>query len=116
MAVYVANIVIEQGYDFSVNFELANSLTDGPLNLAGYGVTSQIRKNYTSSSSVSFASTITSAANGNIRISLTDSQTANLKPGRHVYDVAIQYGGFSSDQPKVKVIEGTALVRPGVTR
>lgn len=44
MAVYVSNIVIEQGFDFSSIFELADSLTDGPLNLVGYGVTAQIRK------------------------------------------------------------------------
>ncbi len=116
MAVYVSNIVIEQGFDFSTTFELADSLTDGPLSLVGYGVTAQIRKNYTSSTAVSFASTITNAATGQIRISLTDTQTASLKSGRHVYDVAIQYGGFSSSEPKVKVVEGTALVRPGVTR
>jgi hypothetical protein len=116
MAVYVSNIVIEQGFDFSSIFELADSLTDGPLNLVGYGVTAQIRKNYTSSSAVSFTSTITDPVNGEIKISLTDTQTSALKSGRHVYDVAIQYGGFSSNEPKIKVVEGTALVRPGVTR
>jgi hypothetical protein len=116
MAVYVANIVIEQGYYFAATFELSDSLTDGPLNLVGYGITAQIRKNYTSSTAVSFASTITDGANGKIKIELMDTQTSAIKSGRHVYDVAIQYGGFSSNNQKIKVVEGTALVRPGVTR
>jgi hypothetical protein len=116
MAVYVSNIVIEQGYDFSTTFELADPLNNGPLNLVGYGVTAQIRKNYTSSTAVSFAASITDAANGKISINLTDNQTTSLKSGRHVYDVAIQYGEFSSAEPKLKVVEGMALVRPGVTR
>lgn len=116
MAVYVSNIVIEQGYDFSATFDLVDSLTDGPLNLVGYGITAQIRKNYTSSTAVSFSSTVTDYSGGKIKISLTDTDTLNLKSGRNVYDVAIQYGGFSSNEPKIKVVEGTALVRPGVTR
>jgi hypothetical protein len=116
MAVYVSNIVIEQGYDFSTTFELTDSLTNGPLNLVGYAVTAQIRKNYTSSTAVSFESTIIDDLNGVIGISLSDIDSSELKSGRHVYDVAIQYGGFSSNNPKLKVVEGTALVRPGVTR
>ncbi len=116
MAVYVSNIVIEQGYDFSTTFDLVDSLTDGPLSLVGYGITAQIRKNYTSSTAVSFASSIIDASNGKVKISLSDTQSSLLKSGRHVYDIAIQYGGFNSNEPKVKVVEGTALVRPGVTR
>ena len=116
MAVAAVNIVIEQGFSFSTNFELESTSTDLPMNLTGYGVTAQIRKTYTSSSSVSFASSITTPSNGVISISLTAAQTAALKPGRYVYDVLIQSGGLGSSSDKVKAIEGMALVRGGVTR
>jgi hypothetical protein len=116
MAVYVANIVIEQGYDFNVNFELENTANNQPKNLVGYGVTAQLRKTYSSSSSVSFASSITNASNGVISISLTSIKTAALKPGRYIYDVMLQQGGLGSAYDKTKAVEGMALVRGGVTR
>jgi hypothetical protein len=116
MAVYVTNIVIEQGYDFSTTYELSDATTNGPLNMVGYGITAQLRKNYSSSSFVNFSSSIVDFAAGVIKIELTKEQTALLKPGRHVYDIAIQREGLDSDFERSKAIEGMALVRPGVTR
>jgi hypothetical protein len=116
MAVYVSNIVIEQGFDFSTTFELSDALTDGPLNLVGYGITAQIRKSYSSSSAITFTSSIEDENQGVIKIELTREQTSQLKPGRYVYDIGIQSGGLDSDSDRTKAIEGMALVRPGVTR
>ncbi len=70
-----------------------------------------MRKSFTSSTSVSFASTITDDVNGIISISLTSDQTATLKPGRYVYDVKL-----TSNGKEFKAVEGSALVRAGVTR
>jgi len=111
MAVFVSNIVIEQGFKFDTTFELEDTSTNSPLNLSAYEVESQIRKTYTSSSSVSFASTITNAAQGKITISLGSTDTSQLKPGRYVYDVKLTNGSNV-----VKAVEGSALVRAGVTR
>jgi hypothetical protein len=116
MAVYAANIVIEQGYDFYTNFELEDAANNQPKNLVGYGVTAQVRKTYSSTNSVSFASSIANASNGVISISLTSTQTSALKPGRYVYDVMLQQGGLGSSYDKTKAVEGMALVRGGVTR
>jgi hypothetical protein len=113
MAVFVSNIVIEQGFDFETTFQLEDTTTGNLFNLNEYSVESQIRKTYTSSSSVSFASTILSPVNeGRVTISLGSTETSGLKSGRYVYDVKItsQSGVVS------KVIEGSALVRAGVTR
>ena len=50
MAVYVSNIVIEQGYDFETTFELENSITNEPLDLSTYELPDAvIRKTYSSS-------------------------------------------------------------------
>lgn len=116
MAVYVSNIVIEQGFDFSNTFELLDPSTNGPLNMVGYGITAQMRKSYSSSSATTFASTIVDASQGIIKIELTKEQTLELTPGRYVYDIAIQSGGLNSNLDRVKAREGMALVRPGVTR
>ena len=112
MAVFVSNIVIEQGFDFNTIFELEDTSTNNPLNLSGYSVDAQIRKTYTSSTSVSFSSTITSSSSGKIQISLGSTATTSLKSGRYVYDVKLtdSLGGI------VKAVEGSALVRSGVTR
>jgi hypothetical protein len=116
MAVYVSNIVIEQGYDFSTTYELSDATTNGPLNMVGYGITAQLRKNYSSSSSVIFSSSIVDSVAGVIKIELSKEHTTLLRPGRYVYDIAIQSDGLDSNSDRTKAIEGMALVRPGVTR
>jgi len=110
MAVYVSNIVIEQGYSFDTSFQLEDTRTNEPLILTNASTKATLKKTYTSSSSVSFASTITSPEQGTISISLSASQTVSLKPGRYVYDVKI----FNEGR-EYKAVEGAALVRPGVT-
>ena len=110
MAVYVSNIVIEQGYSFDTSFQLEDTRTNEPLLLTTSTTDAKLKKTYTSTSSVSFASTVTSPEQGTISISLTAAQTRLLKPGRYVYDVKI----FNEGR-EYKAVEGAALVRPGVT-
>jgi hypothetical protein len=112
MAVFVSNIVIEQGFDFDTTFILEDTVTTNLLDLTGYTIESQLRKTYTSSSAVSFASTITNPTQGQIEISLGSTITSDLKEGRYVYDIKATTNGGSV----LKLVEGSALVRPGVTR
>jgi hypothetical protein len=112
MAIYVSNIVIEQGYDFDTSFQLEDTRSNSYLDLTGSSVSGQIRKHYGASTSVSFGSTVTDALLGIISISLTASQSADLKPGRHVYDLKI----ISAAGKEFKAVEGSALVRAGVSR
>ena len=111
MAVYVSNIVIEQGYDFDTSFQLEDTRTNSPLILTSASTEAKMRKHYGSSTAVSFASSVTSPDLGIISISLAGSQSVSLKPGRYVYDVKILNSGR-----EYKAVEGTALVRGGVTR
>jgi len=112
MAVYVSNIVVEQGYDFDTSFQLEDTRTNSKLDLTGSSVAGQIRKHYGASTAVSFGSTVTEEATGLISISLTSSQSAELKPGRYVYDVKI----ISAAGKEFKAVEGSVLVRAGVSR
>ena len=111
MAVYVSNLQIEQGADFEHLFSLGDNDNNTTLDLTGYTVASKLRKWAGSSTAYSFTSSVSSATDGQITISMTDSTTNTIKPGRYVYDVVLNDG-----TSKVKVVEGMVNVRAGVTR
>lgn len=112
-AVYVNNIVVNSGSDFSQTFTLEGSDTNSAFNLSGYTVNAQMRKWAGSSTAVTFtASIVEPSTSGQILIRLSATQTTNIKSGRYVYDIVItdSYG------IKNRVIEGMVLVTEGVTR
>ena len=80
--------------------------------MTGYTVTSQIRKWRGSATATDFTTAIPApATQGKILVSLTPAETAALTPGRHVYDVLI-----TINDTKELVVEGSVLIREGVTR
>ena len=112
-AVYVNNLIVNSGADFSQSFTLEGSDTNSAFDLTGYTVSAQMRKWAGSSTATSFTATIESPPTiGQILLRLNSTQTSNLKPGRYVYDVVIidEFG------VKNRVIEGMVLVTEGVTR
>ncbi len=112
MAVYVSNLVINTGTSFSQTFNLEATETNSPYNLSGMTPTAQIRKHASSSSKTDFVATVVSPATaGMISLSLTHEQTSALKAGRYVYDIVL-----TSGDSKTTVVEGSVLVREGVTR
>mgnify|MGYP007121424194 CR=1 FL=1 len=111
MSVYVSNLTINSGADFSQVFTLENA-SNSALNLVGYGVTSEMRKHYSSSGVTTFSSSLHNASLGQIKIELTSEQTSALKSGRYVYDILIT----NTENVTTRVVEGMALVREGVTR
>jgi hypothetical protein len=112
-AVYVSNIIINSGTDFSQTFTLEGASDNSPLILVGYTVTSQMRKYQGSSTAIDFTTSIVQPASlGKIIISLTAAETTVIKPGRYLYDILLT----DSFLVKTRVIEGSVLVREGVTR
>jgi hypothetical protein len=71
-----------------------------------------LRKSYYSSTATDFTATITGIANGEITISMTAANTANLTPGRMLYDLVIT----SPEGVKTRVVEGIVNVLAGVTQ
>ena len=107
----IANLFIDQGTDFSVTVDVTD--TDGSvLDLDGYSASAQIRKTYTSSSVSATFGTSISASNGQVTLTLSDTVTAGLSAGRYVYDLNIESSGGQT----TRVVEGQAIVTPGVTR
>ena len=111
MTVFVQNLTINARENFSRDLDILSADGTGGVDLTGYTANSHLRKHTDSGLSAVMAVGITSAADGKLSLSLTDTQTSLLKPGRHVYDVLLTKpsGG------KLIAVEGTALVRPGIS-
>jgi len=71
-----------------------------------------MRKSFYATSSTIITSTVTGNANGEITLSMTAANTANLTPGRMVFDLLIT----SPTSVKTRVIEGIIVISPGVTQ
>lgn len=107
----IANIFIDQGTDFSITVDVTDA-NGSALNMTGYTAAAQIRKTYSSSSAAGTFSTAIAASNGQVTLSLTDSQTTAIPAGRYVYDLNVaSSGGITT-----RVVEGQVIVTPGVTR
>jgi hypothetical protein len=104
-----ANLIIDQGTDYSTSITLTDD-EDNVVDLTGYTADAQMRKTYSSSNSVTFSTTVVEAQ-GVLTLSLTDTQTANITPGRYVYDVVITTGSTTT-----RIVEGIVTVTPRVTR
>ena len=71
-----------------------------------------MRKSYYSSTANNFTVTVSNAANGEITMTMTAANTANLTAGRMLYDLLIT----SPTSVKTRVVEGIATILPSVTR
>lgn len=112
-AVYVNNLVINSGSDFSQSFTLEGSFNNSPLDLTGYGINAQMRKWSGSPVAITFETLIGQPfTDGRIFIYLRNTDTINIKPGRYVYDIIIT----DPSGIKNRVVEGMVLVREGVTK
>lgn len=107
-----ANIVIDQGTDFSTTLTIKD--TNGIiLNLTDYTAAAQLRKHYTSQTATNFAIEFESPrSDGKLTIKLDRNVTANLESGRYVYDLEIL---DTVANTKSRLIEGIATVTPQVT-
>ena len=110
MAAY-SEIQIEQFATFATSINVEDT-TGTSLNLSGYSVESSIRRSYYSETSVDFDAFVSGEANGEITIAMTSANTANLTPGRSLYDVVIT----APNGTKTRVVEGIVNILPGVTR
>jgi hypothetical protein len=106
-----SELTIEQGatYNTTVNVE---DDAGNAINLYAYTANSQMRKSYYSSTAYTIGASVTGTANGEITLSITAANTANLSAGRYVYDLKIT----SANNIVTRVVEGIATVLPSVTR
>lgn len=112
MAAYV-EIFMDQGADFRTIINLADDVTNTSSNLTGYQVRSQMRRSYYSvNATANIVCSVTSAANGEITMSMTSANTSNIKAGRYLFDLET----INGDGYVTRAIEGIVTVTPQVTR
>lgn len=107
----ISNLYVDAGSTYS-NIITVTASNGAALNLTGYTVASQMRKSYQSSTAYAFTAAVYDAANGKIRLQLTDEQSAAIPAGRWLYDVEIE----SSVGAKTRVVEGIVTVNPQITQ
>ena len=110
MSVYVRNLTIDTHSDFSENFEMLTA-NNARLDLSNYTIHSHLRKVASSVGFTTITVGVTSAADGELTLSIGSTDTGYLKPGRHVYDV-LAIDGMNK---KSILVEGTVTVRQGIT-
>jgi hypothetical protein len=106
-----AELTLEQGASFTTTVTV-NGSDGSPTNLTSYTAAAQLRKSYYSTTANSFTVTVSNAANGELTMAMSAANTANLTPGRYVYDLLIT----SPTSIKTRVVEGIVTLLPSVTR
>ena len=105
------NLYLEQGTTFNTTITLDDIYGD-QYDLSNYTANSQIRKSYYSSNATATFSTTIDNRVGTISLDLASQITANISPGRYVYDTTItdSFGKIT------RILEGVIDVSPRVTR
>jgi hypothetical protein len=104
----------DQGATFNHIINLTDDVTNAPVNVANLIVSSMVRRSHFSlNPSANIICQITSAGEGEITLTMPSTVTANLKPGRFVFDVkAIDPVANTVS----RLLEGIITVSPSVTR
>jgi hypothetical protein len=112
MAAYV-ELFMDQGTTFNNIINLTDDTTNTPINVSSYTITSQLRRSYYSTkASANLTCTILNASNGEISLSMTAANTANLRAGRYLFDVKT----IDQDSVTSRVLEGVITVTPSITK
>lgn len=104
------NLTIDQGSDFTLNFDLKDSAGNA-FDLTGYTGRSQFRKYYTSNTSYTLGA-VTGNTNGVVTLSLGAANSAAIPAGRYLYDVEI----VSAGNTVTRILEGILTLTPEITR
>ena len=105
------NLYLEKGATYNTTITLDDVYGDS-YNLVGYTANSQFRKSYYSSNATATFETSIDTTNGAITLSLSAATTANIAPGRYVYDTTIT----DTQGVVTRILEGIVDVSPSVTR
>ena len=94
---YGANLTIYGGTDFTQTFNVKN-VSNSAFNFTSYTGSGKLAKSLGIGASTgsdyytAFSVGITSALDGTLQVSLTDTQTKTLDQGRYMYDVLVTVG------------------------
>lgn len=110
---------IDQGADVAIEIHLIDPTTGSAKDLTYYNAAAKMKKTYNSDSADTFdflAIVVEPRSSGVVTLSLTNTQTDVLKPGRYVFDAEISFEDSDSNTIIERVLEGRIQVTPSVTR
>lgn len=111
MASGYTELFLEQGATFNTSITL-DDINGESFNLTTFSASSQMRKSYYSSNAAAtFTVSTGDNVSGIITISLDSANTANVVPGRYLFDVYL-----TNDSSRIRVLEGIVNVTPQVTK
>ena len=107
------DIIINQKASFEVLFSIKEGNT--ALNLSGYTTSAKMKTDFNTpdAQAIQFTTAIANASTGQVTMSLTPEQTANLALQRYYYDLSIT--SPAPDSFKTRVVEGVVKVSGGVS-
>ena len=111
MAVFSTNLIIYKHTDFEQTFVLEDSLSNSAKDLTGFTGTCRMQRTLNLGSLTAFTVTFVNRLNGKVRISLTNTQTANLADGKYFYELMLTDPNGVTE----RVIEGVVIVKHPVT-
>lgn len=112
MAAGTYDIIIDQGSDFALQVQVEQE--GSYVALSSHTARAQLRPTPTSNTlTATFTCTITDAANGILKLDLTNATTANIAAGKYYYDLELVN---TSSNTVSRLLQGVARVTPEVTR
>jgi hypothetical protein len=112
-------LTIDQGSDVAIQLDLVDH-TGAAKSLLNHSVAAKMKKNYNSTDSAdiqTFSTIVASPSTAGIcTLTLTNSQTDALKPGKYVYDVEISFVDSDNQTIVERILEGRIQVTPSVTK
>ena len=111
MAVFSTNLIIYKHTDFEQTFVLEDGLSNSAKDLTGFTGTCRMQRTLNLGSLTGFTVTFVNRLNGKVRISLTNTQTANIEDGKYFYELMLT----DPDGVVERVIEGVVIVKQPVT-
>ena len=111
MAVFSTNLIIYKHTDFEQTFVLEDSQSNSAKDLTGFTGSCKMQRTLNLGSLTAFNLAFTNRLLGKIRISFTNTQTANIEEGKYFYELML------TDPSGVveRVIEGQVIVKHPVT-
>ena len=111
MAVFSTNLLIYKHTDFEQTFVLEDGLSNSAKNLTDFTGTCRMQRTLNLGSLTTFNVTFPKRLLGKVRISLTNTQTADIEEGKYFYELMLT----DPNDVTERVIEGGVIVKHPVT-
>tara|TARA_Y100001937_G_scaffold57173_1_gene78428 strand:- start:23 stop:406 length:384 start_codon:yes stop_codon:yes gene_type:complete len=112
MAVFSTNLIVYTHTDFEQTFVLEDSQSNSAKDLTGFSATAKFKRQFEDNRDPrSFNISFPNRIGGKVRIGLTATESAAIKPGKYFYEMLLT----DSNNIIERVVEGTVIVKQPVT-